>query len=101
MSLKNRLRKLEETWYTLEAEHYAAHWREFWEKDGEAETLREEFVRLTEASNPPYWFLPGKDDSERRFAWSLRDSQAAIVLFNQMHKRLKKFVDERSQTIPG
>lgn len=65
----------------------------FGEQDGEAEKLLEEIEKLGEGSNPPYWFLPGKDEGERQFGWVLRNSQPAIALFSRLCDRLKRFVD--------
>lgn len=95
MTLKTRLRKLEKAWYTLEADHYGAHWSELYDEDSVADSLGEAFDKLTDSVQPPYWFWPREDEWQRKFAWAMSHKDEANALFNEMFDRLKRFVDDK------
>lgn len=93
MSLKTRLLKVEKAWYTIEADHYGAHWTELYDQDSAAEALGKKFDKLTDGAEPPYWFWPGKDEWQRKFGWAMGNNKEASALFEEMLDRLKAFVD--------
>ncbi|MFY9611634.1 MAG: hypothetical protein WAU45_23850 [Blastocatellia bacterium] len=93
MTLKTRLLKVEKAWYSLEADHYGAHWSELYDQDSAADSLGKEFDKLTDSAEPPYWFWPGKDEDQRKYGWVMSNNEKPIALFDQMLDRLKAFVD--------
>lgn len=95
MSLKTRLTKVEKAWYTLEAEHYGAHWSDLYEKDSVADAQGEAFDKLADSAEPPYWFWPKSDEWQRKWGWAMSHTDEANALFNEMFDRLKKFVDAK------
>lgn len=95
MNFKKRLLTVEKAWYSLEADHYGAHWSELYDADTAAEALGEAFDKVTDSTVPPYWFWPGKDEWQRKFGWALSHTDEANALFDEMFDRLKKFVDDK------
>ena len=96
MSLRKRLLKVEETWYKLEADHYGAHWSELYDQDTTAEALGEAFDKVTDSTEPPYWFWPDRDEWQRKFGWAMNHTDEANALFSEMLDRLKRFVDDKA-----
>lgn len=101
MKLRKRLLKVEDTWYKLEADHYGAHWSELYDRDTAAEALGEAFDKLTDSTEPPYWFWPKSDEWQRKWGWAMSHTDEANALFNEMFDRLKKFVDGQTAEAKG
>ena len=75
---------MEKAWYTLEGEHYGAHWSELYEKDSLAEEQREAFDKLTDSAQPPYQL---KQEAPRHKSRRLREESVASALSDWKQKQ--------------